>query len=441
MIVMKFGGSSLANPEKIHRCIEIVRREIARTPVVVVSAHGRTTDSLISAARKAHEGRVDMEEIERYHFELADSLGVDRRMIEPLVFKLQSMLHGISLLKELTPRTLDHVMSFGERMSALMVAATMSSEGMPAVAHCAYDIGLLTDSNFGQANPLADIEAEISRRLNPAGLLPVVTGFIAKDRRDNITTLGRNGSNFTASVIGAALGAEEVQIWTDVDGIMTADPSIEPGAKNLPALSFDEASELAYYGAEVLHPGSLIPAMKKGVPVRIANSNKPGESGTVITPRSSLTSRMAKSVVYKEDVCLLNFASERIMSAVELLDFALTTLSSQGVKVHMAATSEASVSLVTDRAYSPEQVEPAFAKLREFGRASLERDRAIVCVVGEELRGRPEVLGRVFDALGAAGVKAQMVSQSASQINVAFLVNNSEIPAAVKSLHGLLMGK
>jgi aspartate kinase len=234
MIVMKFGGSSLANPEKIHRCIEIVRREIARTPVVVVSAHGRTTDSLISAARKAHEGRVDMEEIERYHFELADSLGVDRRMIEPLVFKLQSMLHGISLLKELTPRTLDHVMSFGERMSALMVAATMSSEGMPAVAHCAYDIGLLTDSNFGQANPLADIEAEISRRLNPAGLLPVVTGFIAKDRRDNITTLGRNGSNFTASVIGAALGAEEVQIWTDVDGIMTADPSIEPGAKNLP---------------------------------------------------------------------------------------------------------------------------------------------------------------------------------------------------------------
>jgi aspartate kinase len=181
--------------------------------------------------------------------------------------------------------------------------------------------------------------------------------------------------------------------------------------------------------------------MKKGVPVRIANSNKPGESGTVITPRSSLTSRMAKSVVYKEDVCLLNFASERIMSAVELLDFALTTLSSQGVKVHMAATSEASVSLVTDRAYSPEQVEPAFAKLREFGRASLERDRAIVCVVGEELRGRPEVLGRVFDALGAAGVKAQMVSQSASQINVAFLVNNSEIPAAVKSLHGLLMGK
>ncbi len=441
MIVMKFGGSSLGTSEKLLGAIEIVKSQHDRKPVVVVSAHGKTTDQLVSCAKAAREGNVSPERVVDYHFSLVDELKVERKLIEPLLFRLEAVLHGINLLKELTPRTLDTVMSFGERLSSRIVAATLALNGVSAVPVNSYDIGFLTDSNHGSASPLPDIGPEIARKLGKYAQTPVVTGFIGKDSKGEVTTIGRSGSDYTASIIGAALDAEEIQIWTDVDGIMTADPSVEQTARGLPELSFDEASELAYYGAEVLHPSTLIPAIRKNIPVRVANALNPEQRGTVIFPGSKLTDRMAKSIVYKEDVCLLNLFSPRLLSVTSLASSALQVLEGYGIRTHMAVTSEASISLITDRAYSAEEMAPALAELEKIARVSLEREKAIICVVGEEMKGDPAILGEIFAALGREGINARMVSQSATELNIAFLVNNSQIASAVRALHKLIVGK
>lgn len=440
MIVMKFGGSSLATAEKVRRCVALVRREMARRPVVVVSAHDHATDDLLDAARAAAGGKVDLHRIERLHHALVRELELDERVVEPLLGQLAAILHGISLLGELTARTLDAVMSFGERMSTRIVALAMSQEGVPAVACNAYDLGLMTDSNHGRASPLPDIDGRIAMEIGRMTLVPVVTGFLGKDGKGNITTLGRSGSDFSASIIGAAIDAEEVQIWTDVNGVMTADPSVDPSARSLPVLSFTEASELAYYGAEVLHPNTLVPAIRKRIPVRVLNTMNPDDAGTVIVAEPTLTHRIAKSVVYKEDVMLLNVGSARLMSAAKLLSSAIDLLAFHAVSVHMAATSEATISVVTDRSYSDDELEATLLDLRKLGTVDVERGKAIVCVVGEEMRGRPGVAGRILTVVGEAGISARMISQSAAEINVALLIDNSEIERAVKALHRLVVG-
>ncbi len=438
MIVMKFGGSSLATAEKIRRAAHLVRAERDRDPVVVVSAMGRSTDALLAAAEASLSGEVDTSEIDGFHEGIVDDLGLDRRVVEPLQHGLSSLLHGIALLGELTDRTRDAVMSFGERMSSRVMAAVLGEEGVPATAVNAWDLGLITDSRHGRAAPLPGIEERIAGELGRLALVPVVTGFVAKDGRGSITTLGRSGSDYTASIIGGAAGAGEVQIWTDVDGVMTADPGLVPEARSLPVLSFDEASELAYYGAEVLHPNTLIPAIRRRVPVRVLNTARPDDEGTRIVSEPVLGDLMAKSIVYKEDVSLITLASPRLMSAVELLASAFAVLKELGVAIHMATTSEATVSMVTDRSYDGETLERAREDLSRLATVQMEHDRAIVCVVGEELRGRAGVLARIFEAVSARGIKARMVSQSASEINVAFLVDNREVEPAVRALHDML---
>ena len=439
MIVMKFGGSSLSTAEKIRRCVEIVRSELDREPVVVVSAHGGMTDCLLEAARKALAGGVDTEKFETFHFGLVDALGVDRRLIEGLVRRLETLLHGVSLIGELTPRTTDHVMSFGERISSVIMAAALTNEGIAAAAVSAWDIGLLTDSSFGSAAPLDGIEEKIAGCLGEFTEVPVTTGFIAKDRAGSITTLGRSGSDYTAAIIGAAVGAEEIQIWTDVDGVMTADPDLCADAENLPMLSFNEASELATYGAEVLHPSTLLPAVEKNIPVKVANTSRPTDPGTRIVVEALPGNRLAKSIVYKENLCLVSIVSHRFLSTAGFLKTALSVLAGHGIDIHIAATSHCGVSFVTARPYERSMLEPAAAELGNLGEVTIERDKAIVCVVGEELRGNHEVLGKVFTTLAKSNINARMVSQSASEINVAFLVDNAQIAAAVTALHGLLV--
>ncbi len=442
MLVMKFGGSSISNAQKVLRAVEIVKTELPNKPIVVVSAHGNTTELLVSCARVAKAGDISPDEVVDYHFKLADDLQVERKLIEPLLFRLEAVLHGISLLKELTLRTMDTVMSFGERLASRIFAATLAGNGVSAVPINAYDIGFLTDSNHGTARPLLpDIEKDISRKLSRYAQTPVITGFIGKDAKGEITTIGRSGSDYTASIIAAAVGAQEIQIWTDVDGIMTADPSVEPAARGLRELSFDEASELAYYGAEVLHPSTLIPAIRKNIPVRVANTLKAQLPGTVIHPGSKLTGGMAKSIVYKEDVCLLNLFSPRLLSVTSLMSSALEILAKYHVHTHVAVTSEASISLITDRAYTDEELGPALAELEGIAKLSLEREKAIICVVGEEMKGNATILGEIFAALGSEGINARTVSQSAAELNIAFLVDNSQIAPAVRALHKLVLRK
>ncbi|MBW2277005.1 MAG: aspartate kinase [Deltaproteobacteria bacterium] len=439
MIVMKFGGSSLASAEKISHCVALVRAEIERDPVVVVSALGKTTDRLLEAADQALDGRVDLGEIEGSHEQLCEQLGLDARVIEPLLYELRALLHGVSLIRELTDRTRDRLMSYGERMSTRVVAAAMAGEGVPATAVNAWDAGVITDSVHGAASPLLDSEERIAAELAKFDLVPVVTGFLGKDEQGHITTLGRSGSDYTASILGAAIGAEEVQIWTDVNGVMTCDPTVDDRARGLPELSFEEASELAYYGAQVLHPSTLVPAIRKGVPVLVRNTARPQDAGTRILPEPVRTSRLAKSVVYKEDVCLIHLASPRLTSAVDLLARSLEVLARHRVGIHMATTSEATVSLITGSGYDVQRLEAALAELGGLGWVETERGKTIVCVVGEELKGTAGVLGKIFGAVSAHGIKAKMVSQSASELNVAFLVDNDEITPAVRALHELLL--
>ncbi len=439
MIVMKFGGSSLKDAGRIDTMISIVKAALERRPVVVVSAHGGMTDCLIETADRALAGQVDLTEFRDFHFNLMADLDLDVGLVGPLMDELETILKGVSLIRELTPKTTDHVLSFGERISSVIIAGAMTRAGIAAVPRNAYDLGFITDSNFGEAAPLEGIQAEIAKNIPADGPINVVTGFIAKDKEGNITTIGRNGSDYTASIIGAAIDAEEVQIWTDVDGVMTADPSVDPSAENLPVLSFDEASELAYYGAEVLHTGTLIPAIEKNIPIRVANTLKPGETGTKIVPEPVLSDRIAKSVAYKEDVALISIASPQIMSASRLLSAALAKLSQLDIGVHIAATSVSSVSLVTDGVYNHGRLAAAAEALAELGQVTLEKGKAIVCVVGQELKRRPGVLGKIFSEIGGGGIKARMVAQSASEINVAFLVDNSEIKPAVTALHRVLL--
>jgi aspartate kinase len=330
-------------------------------------------------------------------------------------------------------------MSFGERMSTRVMAAVLAGEGVAATAVNAWDMGLVTTGRHGAARPLPGVEERIRERAAGYDLVPVVTGFLGRDERGEITTLGRSGSDLTASVIGAAVGAEEVQIWTDVDGVMTCDPTLDPRAEHLPVLSFDEASELAYYGAEVLHPSTLVPAVRAAVPVRVLNTSRPGSGGTTIVAEPVRGDRIAKSVVYKEHVCMLGIASPRLMSAVEVLTRAFGILEQRGIDVHMATTSEASVSMVTDSDPPGEALSEAVEELRALGPVEVQCEQAVICVVGEELRGSAGVTGRIFGAVEAGGIKPRMISQSSSEINVAFLVPEDRIPPAVTALHGLLL--
>jgi aspartate kinase len=439
MIVLKFGGSSVGTSDKVKQCIAIVKKQIERRPVIVVSAHGKTTDNLIRSAKIALAGTVEAEDIRKYHQGLAEGLEIDWKLIDPLICDLENLLHGISLIEELTPRTLDHVMSFGERISSRIFAAAMVNAGIPAIPVDSFDIGLLTDSSFGNATPLDGVEEAINKNIATLSDVPVITGFIAKDGKGNITTLGRSGSDFTASIVGAAIHAEEIQIWKDVDGVMTADPFVCNSAQNIPVMSFNEASELSYYGAEVLHPSALIPAVARRIPVRVANTRKPEETGTMILADSRLVDRIAKSIVYKEDLCLIHIVSQQFNSTTRLLSSALEILNQHNIGIHVAATSESSVSFVTNQPYSEEALLKASADLEQLGTVSFEKDKTLICVVGEELKGNPKVLGDIFAAVGKAEINARMVSQSASEINIAFLVDNSQITNTVTNLHNILL--
>jgi aspartate kinase len=220
---------------------------------------------------------------------------------------------------------------------------------------------------------------------------------------------------------------------------MTADPSVDPRAENLPELSFTEASELAYYGAEVLHPATLVPAIRKGIKVRVLHTMDPCAPGTAIVQQPLLTTRMAKSVVYKEDVVLIHIASPRLMSAARLLSSTIERLAAHGVGVHLAATSEATVSIVTDRGYCAEVLDAVDEELSKLGQVSMEPGMAIVCVVGEEMKGKPGVAGSIFDTLGRAGINARMISQSAAELNIAFVIQGAQIESAVRALHQKLL--
>lgn len=434
MRVLKFGGTSVGSVENLAKVLAIVKAEgSAPYPVVVASAHSGVTDELLLQARAAAKGKYSLGKLRERHRTLWAEIGVDMAIVEPLFAELDDLLRGLALVRELTPRTLDLVASYGERWSCRGIAQYFAKNGLPAVAVDAYDLGLRTDSRFTSANPDPACFPEVRKGLKAIkGKVPVVTGFIAKDAQGNVTTLGRSGSDFSATLVGAAIKADEVQIWTDVDGVMTADPRIVKDAKSIPVLSIAEASELAYYGAKVIHPATMLPAIENRIPVVVKNTSRPEVPGTTILAEAPASKDPVKSIASKKGIILVTVASTRMLLQSGFMAKIFEVFARYDLSVDLVATSEVTVSVTVDTDRNLDAVEK---ELKEFSDVTIDRGLAQVCVVGEGIRERVGVAAQVFGALEKASIPVRLISHGGTKINISFLVDEANVTRAVQSLH------
>lgn len=436
MLVMKFGGSSVADRTQVDKVIEIVRSRIDRKPVIVSSAHKGITNALVECARQAAKGNPDPSPAIERQREIAAGMGCPPDMLDGLFTELTDLLRGISLVKEASARSVDYVSSFGERMSVRCIAYYMRAQGLPAQAYDIWDLGFITDGNFGRARPLKSYESAMRRAVDDIvaqGTIPVITGFIGKTEAGDITTVGRNGSDLTGTLVGAAVGAHEVEIWTDTNGVMTADPRKVPGARSITEMSYDEASELAWFGGKVLHPSSLQPAIAKRIPVRVLNTNEPEHPGTVI--RHEVTSAgdfPATSIAHKSGQMVLTIATPMMLGEVGYLARIFEIMARHKVVIDMVSTSEVSISMTTE---SVELLNGAIKELEQFGKCTVLCDKAVLCVVGRNI-SRVKGLGmRVFGALADANINVDMISHGIGSINLTMLLDQEFVDEAVKVLH------
>ena len=438
MIVMKFGGSSVADAARIRHVAEIVKTQIARKPVLVLSAMGNTTDYLLEAADDAfHNGTVSVEKIEKHHLDVIKQLKLpnnSRKELASLLEELRRLLSGISLIRELTPRTKDFLVTFGERLSVRIVAGYLNEQGIKAAAFDAWDLGFVSDSNHTSAELLKESWELIPSKILPlikSKILPVVTGFIAKDINGNITTLGRGGSDLTATMIAAACKAEEAQVWKDVDGILTADPRIVKEARPVETITYNEATELAYFGAQVLHPRAMQPCIKTGMPVLVKNSYNISAPGTKITASLEKGKTPVRAITSKRNITLVDIVSTRMLGQWGFLSEVFSCFARHRISVDMVATSEVSVSLTLDAAYDLSSLKK---ELSQIAGIEIKTGKAIVTIVGNVKRSS-EILARAFRTCQIIGVTVQMVSQGASKVNISFIVDDVEAAEVVKALH------
>jgi aspartate kinase len=440
MIVMKFGGSSIANAVRIRSMADIVKAYLPRKPALVLSAMGDTTDHLLNAADTAlKSGVVSSASIDKLHLETLASLGIDGAAadeIHRLLKELRNLLRGIAMIKELTKRTKDYLVSFGERLSVRIAAAHFNAIGVEARALDAWDAGFRSDDNYTEAWVLKESWDLIPRALSPLiDVLPVITGFIAKTKDNAITTLGRGGSDLSATIIGAACRVEEVQVWKDVDGVLTADPRLVEDAKPLEAITYEEAAELAYYGAQVLHPRAMQPCVKTGTPVLVKNSYNPSAAGTRIVASLEKTVPV-RAITTRKNVSLVDIESTRMVGQFGFLEQVFSTFARHRVSVDMVATSEVSISISLDAAYDLAPLEEALLKIAHV---DIKTGKAIVTIVGDVERSS-SILNRAFGVCAALGVNIQMISQGASKVNISFIVNDAQAAATVRALHGEFFG-
>ncbi len=433
MIVMKFGGSSVESRATIGRLVSIVRDRIERRPVVVVSAMGKTTNRLLEIAAAAAGGRREealeqLGRLEEFHLREGGEAGGD---VARHFAELADLVRGLAALGELTPRSIDAISSFGERISSRIVTRAFTDAGIEA-AHMDARQVIVTDSRHTEAAPLyAQCYERLAAAIPPlaAGKVVVMGGFIGATEDGITTTLGRGGSDFTAALAGAGIGAEEIQIWTDVDGMLTCDPRIRPGGRRLRTISFAEAAELAYFGAKVLHPATVLPAIEKNIPVLILNSRRPEVEGTRIVAERVPCMNPVKSIACKPNITVVDIHSTRMLMAYGFLRRIFEVFDRFETPVDMVATSEISVSLTIDNANSLPRIR---AELEQFAEVSVESGQAIVCLVGDNIRSTPGIAGRAFRALN--GVNIRMISQGASLLNLSFVVAGADLKRALAAL-------
>lgn len=436
MIVMKFGGSSVANAERIKHVASIIKAYKEKKPVVVLSAMGDTTDHLLEAADQAVKGIVDVEGVAKLHKETAELLNVNIETIQDLLKELNQLLTGISMLKEISKRSRDYLVSFGERMSVRMMAAYLTKEGIPAKFYDAWDIGILSDSNYMAAELLDSVWNDIPKYLtgykNGTDVeIPIVTGFIAKDVKGNITTLGRGGSDLTATMIGAAMQAEEVQTWKDVDGILTTDPRIVKEAKPVPEVTYEEAQELAMFGAQVLHPRSMVPVRKSGTPVRVKNSYNITSPGSIIVENHTGKVPPVCAITTVKNITLIDIVSSRMLGAAGFLAHVFNNFLKWNISIDVIATSEVSVSLTVN---TKADLSGLIADLEQASQVSVRKEKAIVTIICDAAHSSA-ILASGFQALAEEGINVQMISQGASKVNISMIVDADEADKTIQILH------
>ena len=446
LVVMKFGGTSVEEARAIQRTADIVRgrRERGLEAVVVVSAMAKVTDLLLSAASAA--GRGDKAgalaigaRLRHRHIDTATALLEAERFV-----RLQQVLHqefdalddllrGIAAVGELTPRTNDLVVSFGERLSSRMIAEAFDQHGLRG-AHVDARSCIVTDATYGRAVPQENLIEErlcaIVLPLIEAGKTPVIGGFIGSTIDGITTTLGRGGSDYTAALVGGGMHAGAIEIWTDVDGIMTTDPRICPDALRVKTISFEEAAELAYFGAKVLHPATILPAVQKSIPVWVLNSRNPESEGTRITAMSAKCSSPFKSIAAKKKLTIIDVVASRMLMTHGYLKAVFDVFDKYKCAIDMVSTSEVSISVTVD---SNQQLPEICADLAKMADVKMEGHKALVCLVGEDIRGHNGIAGQVFGAISHVNVR--MISQGASEINMSFMIDEEDVEEAVRSLH------
>jgi aspartate kinase len=441
---MKFGGSSVVDAAAIDRVIGIVRsqQELGLAPVIVVSALGGVTDMLLGLSHAARAGdaravTTGVEGLLDRHRQQVTSLGVDPGGVEPgfasSIGELRLALDAIERQRASDPRALDAIAAAGELLSSRLVAAAMTVRGLAAAWVDARDV-VCTDDRYTCAAPLTEAtDAACRAALMPLleqGRVPVLGGFIGRGPDGSTTTLGRGGSDYSASIVGAAIGASEIQIWTDVDGMLTADPRIVYDAEVVKHLSFSEASELAYFGAKVLHPSTIFPAVSRAIPVRILNSHRPDGQGTLITADPPPGSRPFAALACKRGITVIDITSTRMLMAHGFLRRVFEAFEKNETAVDVVTTSEVSVSVtIDDNRRGPDVV----AELLEFAEVTVEEQMAILTVVGDRLATNSTLAARIIGAM--TGFPLRMISQAASRRNVTIVLPEAYLAPAMTHLH------
>jgi len=448
VIVLKFGGTSVGDGSRIATVAELVSKQKRRKPILVVSALAGVTEELIRLAERARQGESDaiapvVASLGERHRRAARESGVGGIDLERLLAEIERELgragelaRGVALLRELTARTRDEILAIGELLSSRIAAAALSARGEPVVWIDPRDL-IATDDAFGAANPDEDaIAAAAPRRIGAPvadGRIVVTGGFVGRSEGGETTTLGRGGSDTTAALLGAALGAGAIEIWTDVDGILTADPRLVEGARRIPEISYAEAAELAFFGAKVIHPASIRPAVRRGIPVTIRNTFRPESAGTII--HAGAAGDGVRALASRKGTTAIFVTNPRMLLAHGYAARVFAVFERARVPVDVIATSEVSIAVTVDSGASLERI---LRDLESFADVDVRRGLGVLTVVGQRLRSTPGVGARIFRALG--DINVLLVSQGASETNVTFVVEEEALGAAMNRLHDEFFG-
>ena len=448
MIVIKFGGTSVGDAAKVAAAIDIVADRREQQPIVVVSALAGVTNDLVAASEAARDQEPELVReiigrVRQRHEDVAMQLVQQKfdffesflKQLTKQVDQIQTILDGIALLGEITPRARDKVMSIGEKLSSVLFAYSMMMRALPG-EHVESEEVIRTNDNFGGAAPLMNETREAAAQtllpLIERNRIPVMGGFIGRTMNGATTTLGRNGSDYSAAIVGAAVGAQEVQIWTDVDGLLTCDPRFVGGARVIDLLSHEEAAELASFGAK-LHPRTLEPAIAAGIPVRVLNTEKPSSPGTLITRDGNLSGAGPRSIARKRHVTVVHMTSNKMLGTHGFLSRIFAAFEQEEISVDLITTSEVSVSVTVDERHNIEDLE---RRIREFAEVEIIDEQAIIAIVGRNLLTDTLVASRIFEAL--RGIPMKMISLGRSGLNLSIVIDDRDSEQAIQRIHAAL---